>query len=113
MKKAIPDTNVIVGFLVGRDDYLSESLKVYDELFFPTEVFAEVIFVLESEYGIAKQDIFEQLGKLLSIKNFKYERLLLLNSLFRYRGSDLDIIDCLVLERAESDKCSVLTADKK
>lgn len=113
MKKAVVDTNALIGFLVQRDVFLVKGLEKFDEIVLSAEVFVETIYVLESNYGADREAIFDGLGRLLANEKFKYERVLFLNTLLRYRNNaGLDIVDCIVIERARSLGCDVLTGDK-
>ena len=75
------DTNILVRFLVGDDE--KQAKKVYvmfkkaetekKELFVPVLVVLELIWVLESAYGISRSEILDSIDSLLLMPIFKFE----------------------------------------
>lgn len=75
------DTNILVRFLVGDDE--QQAKKVYElfkkveadkkELFVPATVVLELIWVLESAYGVSRDDLIETIGELLLMPILKFE----------------------------------------
>jgi len=75
------DTNILIRFLIGDDE--QQAKKVYDffkkaeskksELFVPLLVVLELIWVLESIYGILRTDILDSINELLLMQILKFE----------------------------------------
>jgi predicted nucleic acid-binding protein len=113
MKRIIVDTNVIVGFLVRKEKLLSDVIEKYDELIVPTLVVLEVVYVLEKKYELTRKDIVGVLVVLLGGRKVQCERLLLINSLLKFRVKpQLSFVDCYLGELAEELNCGIITGDK-
>ena len=117
------DTNIIVRFLVGDDE--KQANKVYklfksiendkDELFVPTLVILELIWVLESVYEIVRSDILDSVSQLILMPIFKFENLTVIqNFITEAQQSKFDLSDLLIAHSANINGCEViLTFDKK
>ena len=117
------DTNILVRFLVGDDE--KQANKVYklfksieddkDELFVPTLVILELIWVLESVYEIARSDILDSVSQLILMPIFKFENLTIIQKfIFEAQKSKFDLSDLLIAHSANINGCEViLTFDKK
>ena len=117
------DTNIIVRFLVGDDE--KQANKVYkifksiendkDELFVPTLVILELIWVLESVYEIVRSDILDSVSQLILMPIFKFENLTVIQKfIFEAQQSKFDLSDLLIAHSANINGCEViLTFDKK
>ncbi len=117
------DTNILVRFLVGDDK--KQANKVYklfksieddkDELFVPTLVILELIWVLESVYEIVRFDILDSVSQLILMPIFKFENLTVIqNFIFEAQQSKFDLSDLLIAHSANINGCEViLTFDKK
>lgn len=120
--KAI-DTNIIVRFLVGDDEL--QARKVYNifkkvestkgELFVPLLVVLELIWVLESVYGITRKEIIDSISELLLMPILKFENLSTLQQFTQNAsGTKYDLSDLLIAYSAAEQGCeSVITFDKK
>jgi predicted nucleic-acid-binding protein len=117
------DTNILVRFLVGDDE--KQANKVYKffksieddkgELFIPTLVILELIWVLESVYEIARSDILDSISQLILMPIFKFENLTTIQK-FTFEGqqSNFDLSDLLIAYSANINGCeTTLTFDKK
>ena len=117
------DTNILVRFLVGDDE--KQANKVYklfksiendkDELFVPTLVILELIWVLESVYEIVRSDILDSVSQLILMPIFKFENLTVIQKfIFEAQQSKFDLSDLLIAHSANINGCEViLTFDKK
>ena len=117
------DTNILVRFLVGDDEKQAD--KVYKlfksieddkgELFIPTLVILELIWVLESVYEIVRSDILDSVSQLILMPIFKFENLTTIqNFIFEAQQSKFDLSDLLIAHSANTNGCEViLTFDKK
>lgn len=120
--KAI-DTNILVRFLVGDDEL--QARKVYNifkkvestkgELFVPLLVVLELIWVLESVYGITRKEIIDSISELLLMPILKFENLSTLQQFTQNAsGTKYDLSDLLIAYSAAEQGCeSVITFDKK
>ena len=114
MKRVIIDANTILGHLVRNEVTLEFGLREYDELIIPTVVVFEVVYVLEKQYELERLEIFEALLKILQNRKVQSERVLLLNSLIKYRDlHSLSLVDSYLVELSGELDCGVLTEDRK
>ena len=117
------DTNILVRFLVGDD--AKQANKVYrlfkrieedkDDLFVPTLVILELIWVLESFYKIARADILDSIAQLILMPIFQFENLTIVqNFISEAQQSKFDLSYLLISHSANIKGCeAVLTFDKK
>lgn len=114
MSQAIIDANIILGHLVREKNDLEKALDKYESLILSTVVVFEVVYILEDEYGLDRYQILEAISRLLREDKIKSERIIVLNSLLKYRDyPKLSFADCYLLELAERTGCVLLTGDKK
>jgi predicted nucleic-acid-binding protein len=117
------DTNIIVRFLVRDDetqvrkvDQLFASVEQNKEiLFVPLLVVLELIWVLQSAYGVTKKDIILAISSLLQMPVLDFERQSVLREFIgtseEFRG---DLSDLLIALSSQASACEqVLTFDKK
>jgi len=117
------DTNILVRFLVGDD--VKQANKVYalfkkiedekNELFVPSLVILELIWVLESAYEFDRFDILDSINQLTLMPIFRFENLAIIqNFIFEAEQSTFDLSDLLIAHSANENGCEiVLTFDKK
>jgi len=117
------DTNILVRFLV-KDD-LDQAKLVYQlfkkteqarsYLFVPLPVMLELIWVLESAYSIARNDIIEAMADLLLMPILKFEHHPALQEFVHSApGTSYDLSDMLIGCSARYQGCkTTLTFDKK
>lgn len=117
------DTNILVRFLVGDDEI--QAKKVYNifkkaesskkELFVPLLVIFELIWVLESVYEIARNEILDCIGDLMLMPILKFEHQSALQNFTRKAGDNsYDLSDLLIAQSARNQGCeTVITFDKK
>ena len=111
------DANYILRFL------LKDNLEMYEiskeciannDCTIPSEVLAEVVFVLLKVYKVEKQDISKSLISFLKynsiIMNDKHTIIESLN-IFKNKNKNLDFVDCILC--AKSKKYTIKTFDKK
>lgn len=67
-------------------------------------VLAEVVWTLHSVYKLTKQEIIENLLKLLELKNLTANFHLLINSLLIYRDYNISFIDAYLIAYCEEKK---------
>ncbi len=117
------DTNILVRFLVGDD--IKQANKVYglfkkaedekNELFVPSLVILELIWVLESAYEFDRFDILDSINQLTLMPIFRFENLTVIQKfIFAAEQSTFDLSDLLIAHSANENDCEVvLTFDKK
>ncbi len=117
------DTNILVRFLVGDDEF--QAKKVYEmfknaeslknELFVPLLVILELIWVLESVYGISRKELLDSIGELLLMPILQFEHQSVLHQFVQNaQGNSYDLSDLLIAHSAREQGCdAVITFDKK
>lgn len=117
------DTNVLVRFLVNDDPAQAQVVRerfrqaeTQREIFFvPLQVVLETIWVLDSAYGISRDELVAVLKDLLLLPILEFENRSALQSMVYTAGaSNFDLPDLLIAETARLAGCgSVLTFDQK
>lgn len=120
--KAI-DTNVLVRFLVQDDEAQSAIVnKLFTEaetnkhpLFVSTLVLLEMMWVLQSVYSVARQDILLSIDELLSMSALAFqEQAMVRGFLAQAKNNTFDLSDLLIGQSAMHSGCDMtLTFDKK
>ena len=117
------DTNVLVRFLVIDDE--RQSKIVYrafkqaetdnNTFFVPLLVVLETLWVLDSVYKIARNDIIDSINEILLMPILKFEaQATIQHFIFLARENKIDLSDVLIACSAKLSGCkSVLTFDKK
>lgn len=117
------DTNILIRFLIGDDE--QQTKKVYKifkkaesekkELFVPLLVVLEFIWILESVYEIARDEILDSISDLLFMPILKFEhRSALQQFTLSAQGNRYDLSDLLIAYSAKINGCeTVITFDKK
>lgn len=116
------DTNVLIRFLVKDDEAQAKAVyKIFKKvetdkgaLFVPLLVVLEVLWVLESVYDIARQELLDSFESLLLMPILEFENQ---SAVRRFtlsaRESKIDLSDLLIATSAQSSGCkAVLTFDK-
>ena len=117
------DTNVLVRFLVKDDE--RQSKIVYNAFkqaetdkytfFVPLLVVLETLWVLDSVYNIARNDIIDTINEILLMPILKFEAQAAIHRfIFLARENKIDLSDVLIACSAKLSGCkNVLTLDKK
>lgn len=117
------DTNVLVRFLVRDDE--QQAMAVYrkfkeaetnKEVFFiPALVVLEIVWVLESVYEVAKQEVLNSIDELLLMPILEFEIQSAIRSFVTSaRETKIDLSDLLIAHAAKFSGCEcVLTFDKR
>ena len=96
------DTNVFLRFLVNDDpekaaacETLFKKAVAGEEILFTTDlVIAEIVWVLESYYELARSEVREKVEKILNTQNLNGpNKDLILNSLAAYEEKNIDYVD--------------------
>ncbi|OGG15106.1 hypothetical protein A2773_04410 [Candidatus Gottesmanbacteria bacterium RIFCSPHIGHO2_01_FULL_39_10] len=120
-KTIIVDANVIIRFLLNDHPRLSpiatslfyKAQKKLINVYLDEVILAEVIWTLSSFYKIKKADLIENIEKFLSqdwVVSKKKD--LMLKSLYIYKSSNLDYIDCWVYVVSQDFKFKLETFDR-
>jgi len=117
------DTNVIVRFLVRDDEKQAQSVysrfkkaeMAGEQLCISLTVILETIWVLESAYGLSRDDILGSFETMRQMPLFEFKNGNVLDNLINEgRKTRLDLSDLLIAFSAQAAGCdSVLTFDKK
>ncbi|MBS0358854.1 MAG: type II toxin-antitoxin system VapC family toxin [Proteobacteria bacterium] len=114
------DTNVLVRILIDdptQPEQVSAArafAKKAKKLFVTQLVQIETVWVLESAYHIAKEDILKILQHLYENDAFvSQHESQLIAALQLYRENNCDFSDCLIFVESKQEDCSVVTFDKK
>jgi len=117
------DTNVLVRFLVRDNEKQAKS--VYRKfkkaetnkeiLFVPVLVVLETIWVLESVYGVSRQEILDSIDELLLMPLLEFEvQSVIRNFVSSARETKMDLSDLLIAHSAKSSGCEcVITFDRR
>ena len=117
------DTNALVRFLV-RDDarqgaavrrLLKKAEETREPLFVPQLVVLELIWVLESAYDVARDELLDAVDALLHMPALRFENRDAVRTFVRSaRAGKTDLADLLIAAAAHHAGCdTVLTFDKK
>lgn len=113
----IIDANVILRYLLKDNIKLFHKTEDFIEnnvFFLPTEIFAEVVYVLEKVYKIEKAEIKKTLLFLCNYKNIKFSDLnILIESISLYEEFNMDFADSLLAAYKKVNKSEIFTFDKK
>jgi len=117
------DTNVLVRFLVKDDERQSKIVyRAFKQaetdkstFFVPLLVVLETLWVLDSVYKIARNDIIDSINEILLMPILKFEaQATIQHFIFHARENKIDLSDALIACTAKLSGCkSVLTFDKK
>jgi predicted nucleic-acid-binding protein len=117
------DTNVLVRFLVKDDDIqasvayrlFKQSEEKQEPLFVPLLVVLETVWVLQSSYNIADEDIVLAINQLLLMPMLKFEgQSAIQGFIASAHDVTLDLADLLIAHSAKASNCQqVFTFDKK
>jgi predicted nucleic-acid-binding protein len=117
------DTNILIRFLVGDDELQAKTVyEIFKKaesdntvLFVPLLVILEVIWVLESVYDIARDEILDCINDLLLMPVLKCEcHSAVKQFIDSARSNKYDLSDLLIAHSAKANGChTVITFDKK
>ena len=121
-KAHLIDTNIILRYLMGdvpaqtaKASALMERLESGAERAELLEsVIAEIVWTMESFYGVPRSEIAEKLAAILRFRGIQAARKgALVNALARYSTTSADYVDCLLAAKAAQRKLIVYTFDAK
>jgi predicted nucleic-acid-binding protein len=110
------DTNYIIRYLTSDVPELAKTAKKIlesgKELYIPSIVLAETVYILENDYNISKQEICPPLLTILKQDNISSQSFCL-QALEMYINENIEFYDCLFISDAILNKSSIHTFDKK
>jgi len=110
------DANAILRYILQDDEKSAASVKEKineTRCLVPTEVIAEVVYVLTKLYKVSRADTARVIEKFLLLENVSaMETSIVLHGLRAYASTKLDFIDC-VLSGYQMQGYSIFTFDKK
>ncbi|MFY9270073.1 MAG: type II toxin-antitoxin system VapC family toxin [Candidatus Manganitrophaceae bacterium] len=123
MDKVFVDTNIFLRFLTNDDPTKAARVEAFFQkavggkvqLTTSLIVIAEIVWTLESYYGLEKSDIESKVTKILNTPNLEVEREdLLISALDLYASRNIDFIDAYnAFYMKDNDIDRILTYDKK
>ena len=111
------DTNAVLRYI------LQDNLAMADEVeailseqlcFIPTEVIAEMVYVLSGVYKAERTEISDAISGLLELENMQSDDMeVVRHALIAYSETKLDFVDCLMIGYSGIAGNAVFTFDKK
>ena len=109
------DANILLRFILKDNKemaFKATEAIIAGEVFVLPEVFAEVVYVLNSVYGTERKDIYDYLLKLLKLFDTTDKEML--EKAFLYYGeTKLDFVDCILAAFSSVRNKDILSFDKK
>lgn len=111
------DANIVLRYLL--DDHAELSQRAADileqqQVTLPMEVACEVVYVLQKVYSVSRDDIADQLTRLVQEELiFMDKSAVFLKALDCYRHNTLDFVDCLLWGYHHDEQEEIFTFDKK
>lgn len=113
----IIDANIVLRYLLQDNIDLSNNAKEIIEdnnIFIPTEVIAEIVYVLEKVYSVNRKEINKILSDLLNFENIDTANSKVIkNALKIYANKKLDFVDTILISYNNIDKHEIYSFDKK
>jgi len=114
---ALLDTNLIIRYLVEDDPRKADAVERLlaeskEKLLLLDLAFAEIVWVLQSYYGLEKNEIVEKLGTLLTLKSIKTNKKLLGRTLDFFAASPLNFVDAYQAAYTTSKGLDLYSYDK-
>ena len=117
----LPDTNTILRYLLNDNIRLSKTARNFfekvkkgeEKIVILESVIIECVYVLVKIYSVPKKEVAEILIKLLSYKGVaNSDKKELTDALSLFAKKNLDIVDCILCEKAKNQKMPLFTFDK-
>ena len=120
-KRRLVDTNLIVRYLVqDHEKHARAAGRLFEAcdrgdlvIVVLSAVLSECVFVLESFYQQAREDIASALGTLISSRGVEINELAIhLDALARYGRTKVHFVDCLIAATASAEDTAIATFDQ-
>lgn len=122
-KRVVIDTNLLIRYLVNDDDrkahivdmLLKKAGKGEIQVFMPSIVIAELVWVLESFYKMEAAEIADLVDSILNTPGMTVsDDLIVRSALKRYRTTGVDLVDAWIVAYAQDKGASEIhTFDRK
>lgn len=113
----IVDANVVLRYLLNdiKDQArIATNYLEQQKVNIPTEVIAEIVYVLEKVYKISRKEISSKLSSLISYSNIEIENKDVITESFKiYAQRKLDFVDSVLCAYKRIRNVEILTFDKK
>lgn len=113
----IVDANIVLRYLLNdHERFYPRSKKIIEqkELYIPTEVIAEIVYVLEKVYEVPRNKISESLTVLFNYPNIKISDLqVIYESLSIYKREKIDFVDAILVSYNRINDYVIHSFDKK
>lgn len=113
----IVDANVVLRYLLkDHEKFYSVSKQIIEqkEVYLPTEVLAEIVYVLEKVYEVPKTEISTALSELLTYPNIAtIDSTALSESLKIYKIENIDFVDAILVSYNRVNNHVIYSFDKK
>ena len=111
------DTNILLRYIVDDNDKLSPIAKEIlenEDYFIPTEILAEVVYVLASVYEAPRQLISKALETVIKDTNPGFtDKYVIEKALEMFANTKLDFVDCLLAAYSIAGGAEIATFDDK
>jgi len=92
----------------------SKHIIEQNQIYIPTEVIAEIVYVLEKVYEVPRSEISKALGDLFTYPNITTsDTLVLKESLSVYKAENIDYVDAILVSYARINHDHIYSFDKK
>ncbi len=114
MNKVLIDTNVLLRYLLDDDESMALIAEhIIDGGAWTTpEVLAEITYVLDSVYGLPRQDIHAALCIVANQVELRPQEISL-EAIREYGETKLDLVDCMMISYAKAGSTRVFSFDKR
>jgi len=113
----IADANIVLRYLLkDHEELFLQSKKIIEQnnLYLPTEVVAEIVYVLEKVYEVPRAEIGEILSALLSYRHINTNDIAVLREAFTiYHSENIDFVDAILVSHHRVNNHVIHTFDKK
>lgn len=114
------DTNVIIRFLVGdHKEHLEISTEIFKkiesgeyEVVILESVVMEVLFVLIKFYKLPKDEVIDDLKKIIALRGVIGDKVLLIETLNIVENKNIDFVDALICAKSKLQGYGKLSFDK-
>jgi predicted nucleic-acid-binding protein len=114
-KSLLLDTNAIIHFVHGDDEYLVNivyRLLSDNDCFIPTEVLAEVVYNLRDKYEYTRKEIADRLKDFINFKDSLVQKPNVIRfACNTFASTKLDFVDCLLDGYAKVNDSRIFTFD--
>ncbi len=113
----IVDANIVLRYLLNdTEDLAEEAAKILEnkKVYVPTEVIAEIVYVLEKVYQAKNDEIADSLRELFNYGNIDVDDYRVVEEALNvYSSKKLDFVDTLLFAYKKVRNAEVYTFDKK